>query len=56
MLSADGEALRDLRTRALRPLAHLRPDTAARLTETLRSWLLHHGRRDAVARSGQAMA
>lgn len=49
VLSADGEALRDLRTRTLRPLAHLRPDTAARLTETLRSWLLHHGRRDAVA-------
>lgn len=31
------------------PLADLRPDTAARLAETLRSWLLHQGRRDAVA-------
>ena len=32
-----------------RPLAELRPATAERLAETLRSWLLHQGRRDAVA-------
>ena len=49
VLTADIEALRDVRTRALRPLAELRPATAARLTETLRSWLLHQGRRDDVA-------
>ena len=49
VLSADENALRDLRERALLPLADLRPDTAARLMETLRSWLLHQGRREAVA-------
>ena len=49
VLTADPEALAELRARALAPLADLRPATAARLTETLRSWLLHQGRRDAVA-------
>jgi len=49
VLSSDEGALRDLRERALLPLADLRPDTAARLAETLRSWLLHQGRRQAVA-------
>lgn len=49
MLAADPESARDLRRKALAPLADLRPDTAARLAETLRSWLLHQGRRDAVA-------
>jgi len=33
----------------LAPLADLRPATAERLTETLRSWLLHQGRREEVA-------
>ena len=33
----------------LAPLADLRPATRDKLTATLRSWLLHHGRRDAVA-------
>jgi DNA-binding PucR family transcriptional regulator len=33
----------------LAPLADLKPGTAQRLAETLRSWLLHQGRRDAVA-------
>jgi DNA-binding PucR family transcriptional regulator len=33
----------------LAPLAALRPATAERLTETLREWLLHLGRRDEVA-------
>ena len=47
--AADPEALSDLRARALAPLAGLRPSMAARLTETLRAWLLHRGRRDAVA-------
>jgi hypothetical protein len=49
VLGADPDALSDLRRRALAPLAGLRPDTAARLAETLRSWLLHQGRRGAVA-------
>ena len=49
MVSADPEALADLRARALAPLADLRPAAAERLAETLRSWLLHQGRRDAVA-------
>jgi hypothetical protein len=49
VLGADLEALTDLRTRALEPLSHLRPSTAERLTETLRSWLLHQGRREEIA-------
>lgn len=49
VIGADTDALRDLRARALAPLARLRPATAQRLTETLRSWLLHQGRRDDVA-------
>ncbi|WP_229855947.1 PucR family transcriptional regulator [Nocardioides flavus (ex Wang et al. 2016)] len=49
VLSADPEARADLRARVLAPLADLRPSTAEKLTDTLRSWLLHHGRRDAVA-------
>jgi hypothetical protein len=49
VLAADPEALADLRAQALAPLAHLRPATAQKLTETLRSWLLHQGRRDDVA-------
>ena len=31
------------------PLAGLKPDARRRLEETLRSWLLHHGRRQLVA-------
>lgn len=49
VVTADPEALADLRDQALGPLADLRPDTADRLAETLRSWLLHQGRRDDVA-------
>lgn len=49
VLSADPEALADLRATVLAPLADLRPAAAIRLTETLRSWLLHQGRREAVA-------
>lgn len=49
VIGADADALHDLRTSALAPLANLRPATAARLADTLRSWLLHHGRRDDVA-------
>ena len=49
VLGADRAAAEDLRLRALAPLAQLRSSTADRLTETLRSWLLHQGLRDAVA-------
>ena len=49
VVTADPDALRDLRARALEPLADLRPATAERLIETLASWLLHQGRRDDVA-------
>jgi PucR C-terminal helix-turn-helix domain len=49
VLGADADALADLRAVVLAPLAGLRPATALRLAETLRSWLLHQGRRDAVA-------
>lgn len=49
VLTADAAALADLRTSVLAPLADLRPAVAEKLTETLRTWLLHHGRRDEVA-------
>jgi hypothetical protein len=49
VLTADEEALADLRARVLAPLADLRPTTAEKLTDTLRSWLLHHGRREDIA-------
>jgi hypothetical protein len=49
VLGADPSALADLRARALAPLAGLRPAQADRLAQTLRSWLLHRGRRDEVA-------
>jgi hypothetical protein len=49
VLGADPDALLDLRARALAPLQGVRPSTAARLQETLRSWLLHQGRRELVA-------
>jgi DNA-binding PucR family transcriptional regulator len=49
VLTADRQALADLRAAALRPLDDLKPGPRGRLEETLRSWLLHHGRRDQVA-------
>jgi hypothetical protein len=49
VVTADDQALADLRARVLAPLADLRPAAAERLAETLRSWLLHQGRREAVA-------
>lgn len=49
IVGADVEALSDLRARVLAPLNDLRPATAEKLIETLRSWLLHQGRRDDVA-------
>jgi DNA-binding PucR family transcriptional regulator len=49
VLTADPDALADLRRRALAPLDDLRPATAEKLAATLRSWLLHHGRREEIA-------
>jgi hypothetical protein len=49
VLTADAAALADLRTDVLAPMAVLRPGVADKLTETLRAWLLHQGRRDDVA-------
>ncbi|WP_328324950.1 helix-turn-helix domain-containing protein [Kribbella sp. NBC_00382] len=49
VVTSDPAALEDLRRQVLAPLADLRPATADRLTETLREWLLHLGRRDEVA-------
>ena len=49
VLAADPEAVADLRARVLAPLDTLRPATRQKLTETLRSWLFHQGRRDDIA-------
>ncbi|KRF35421.1 transcriptional regulator [Nocardioides sp. Soil805] len=49
LLSADPETRADLRARVLAPLADARPSTAEKLADTLRAWVLHQGRRDAVA-------
>ena len=49
VLDADAAARADLRAQVLAPLADLRPGTAEKLAETLRSWLLHQGRREDVA-------
>jgi hypothetical protein len=49
VLDADAAARADLRAQLLAPLADLRPSTAEKLTDTLRSWLLHQGRREDVA-------
>jgi hypothetical protein len=49
VLGADVEALMDLRKRALKPLQGLRSHTRDDLVATLRAWLLHQGRRQAIA-------
>ena len=49
VLRADGEALADLRTRVLAPLDDLTAGAREKLVETLRAWLMHHGRREQVA-------
>ena len=49
VVTADPDALADLRARVLAPLDDVRDSSAEKLVETLRSWLLHQGRRDAVA-------
>ncbi|GGI08160.1 Fis family transcriptional regulator [Egicoccus halophilus] len=48
-VGADLDALADLRRRVLAPFADLPADTAERLVDTLRAWVLHQGRRSAVA-------
>lgn len=48
-LNADPATLADLRARVLAPMDGLRPSTVEKLTETLRAWLLHQGRRDDIA-------
>src|ERR1700710_2255245 len=45
VLRADEDALADLRAAALAPLDALGEGTREKLVTTLRSWLLHHGRR-----------
>ncbi|AGL18906.1 CdaR family transcriptional regulator [Actinoplanes sp. N902-109] len=49
VLTADPQALADLRAKVLAPLAGGRDSAAAKLVETLRSWLRHQGRREDVA-------
>jgi hypothetical protein len=49
VLRADDEALADLRAAVLAPLDAVSPGVREKLTATLRSWLLHHGRREQVA-------
>ena len=49
VLRADGAALADLRARVLAPLDDLTDTARAKLVETLRAWLLHHGRREQIA-------
>jgi hypothetical protein len=49
VLDADAAARADLRAQLLAPLDGLRPGTAEKLADTLRSWLLHQGRREEVA-------
>jgi len=49
VLGADPGALADLRARVLAPLEKVSPTAREKLRDTLRAWLLHHGRRDEVA-------
>ena len=49
VLRADGDALADLRARALAPLDGLSVGSRDKLVDTLRAWLLHHGRREQIA-------
>jgi DNA-binding PucR family transcriptional regulator len=51
VLGADAGALADLRAVALAPLAGLSAGSRDKLSATLRAWLLHHGRREDIARA-----
>jgi hypothetical protein len=49
VVHSDAGARADLREAVLAPLAGLRPTAAEKLTETLRAWLFHQGRREEIA-------
>jgi hypothetical protein len=49
VLAADVDAVTDLRARMLSPLSKLTPASQQKLTETLRAWMLHQGRREDIA-------
>lgn len=49
VVAADADAHADLRASVLAPLGDLGGASREKLTETLRAWLLHQGRRDEVA-------
>lgn len=49
IVGADSDARADLRARVLAPLEDLTPASREKLIDTLRAWLLHHGRRDDIA-------
>lgn len=49
VVGSDLDALRDLRTQVLAPLGGVSGGSREKLTDTLRAWLLHQGRRDAIA-------
>jgi hypothetical protein len=49
VLRADDDALADLRAQVLTPLEGLGTSAREKLVETLRAWLLHHGRRERIA-------
>lgn len=49
VVGADPDARDDLRTKVLAPLDEQSAASREKLTETLRAWLLHQGRRDDVA-------
>lgn len=49
VLSADPEALADLQRRVLAPMGDLTDAQRQKFAETLRAWLLHHGRREDIA-------
>ncbi|HEX5198835.1 PucR family transcriptional regulator [Paractinoplanes rhizophilus] len=49
IVTADPQALADLRARVFAPLSGMSEAAVAKLLETLRSWLAHQGRRDEIA-------
>ncbi|HSV38532.1 MAG TPA: helix-turn-helix domain-containing protein [Nocardioidaceae bacterium] len=49
VLGSDPEAMADLRARVLAPLQKVSPTSREKLTDTLRAWLMYHGRREDIA-------
>lgn len=49
VVGADPSSREALREKVLAPMSDLRPAAAEKLTETLRAWLFHQGRREDVA-------